>query len=126
MNKIRVAIIDDEIEYVNDLARGLEILGYEVFKATSGAGAIDVINKNKPDIVLCDYKLEDMDGTRVITETKTANPRTIYFMVTAYYDEGLTDSFIKAGAASVIYKPIQLAEIDGIIRKAHDKNTIGR
>jgi two-component system response regulator HydG len=117
MKKIKIAIIDDEIEFVNNLAKGLEILGYEVSKAASGSHGIEVINKNKPDVVLCDYKLDDMDGTQVIMRSRTNNPDTIYMMVTAYYDEAFDDIFRKAGAKDVIYKPIQLEEIDRLIHK---------
>ena len=61
MKKIKVTIVDDEVEYVNDLAKGLEILGYEVSKAASGSSALEAIARVKPDVVLCDYKLDDMD-----------------------------------------------------------------
>ena len=117
MKKIKVTIIDDEIEYVNDLAKGLEILGYEVSKAASGSHALEVINRNKPDVALCDYKLDDIDGIQVMQRTKLDNPKTKYIIVTAYYDEGLKDTFTKAGASEVIYKPIQLIELDNIIKK---------
>lgn len=121
MEKVKIAVVDDEIEFANDLAKGLELLGYEVRKAASGSHAIEVINKNKPDIVLCDYKLDDMDGTQVIERTKPSNPGAVYIMVTAYYDEGYMDTFKKAGADEVIYKPIQLEELDSIIKRMLDK-----
>ena len=121
MDKIKIAIIDDETEYVNDLAKGLEILGYEVKKAVSGVEAIDVIAKDKPDIALCDYKLGDMDGTQIIEKTKFASPNTVYIMVTAYFDESFEDVFKKAGASNVIYKPVQLMELDSVIKAALKK-----
>ena len=117
MAKIKVVVVDDEVEYVKDLAKGLEILGYEVYAAVNGAGAIDIINRKKPDVVLCDYKLDDMDGTKVIEETKPSNPQALYIMVTAYYDESYNEIFRKAGADQIIYKPIQFTELDEAIRK---------
>lgn len=121
MEKPKVAIVDDELEYVNDLAKGLQVLGYEVYKAASGSHGIEVINKNKPDIVLCDYKLDDMDGTQIINQTKANNPKTRYIMVTAYFDESFENAFLKAGASQVVYKPIQLMELDKTIRKVIEK-----
>jgi len=117
MKKIKVTIVDDEIEYVNDLAKGLEILGYNVSKAASGSHAIEVINHTNPDIVLCDYKLDDMDGTQVIETTKTRHPKTVYLMITAYYDESFKDTFKKAGADDIVYKPIQLMDLDSKIKQ---------
>jgi len=117
MSAIKVAIIDDEAEYVKDLAKGLGILGYEVVTAVSGAAAIDLVNLEKPDVVLCDYKLGDMDGTEVIKLTKPDNPETRFLLVTAYYDESFKELFKKAGVDDVIYKPIKLMEIDSTIKK---------
>ena len=117
MSKIKITIIDDEIEFLNDLEKGLDILGYEVSKAASGSHAIEVINREKPDIVLCDYKLPDIDGTEIIARTKEGNPNTIYIMVTAYYDESYDEIFKKAGASDVVYKPIQFPEVDELIKK---------
>ncbi|MFA6321540.1 MAG: response regulator [Candidatus Omnitrophota bacterium] len=121
MDKVKVVIVDDEKEYVKDLAKGLEIMGYEVFSATNGIDAIGLINSKKPDAVLCDYKLEDMDGTQVIETTKSANPHTVYILVTAYYDESFNEIFRKAGADQIVYKPIQFTDIDGTIRKSLGK-----
>ena len=118
MTKIKIVIVDDEVEYVKDLTKGLEILGYEVFSAVNGNAAIDIINNKKPEVVLCDYKLEDIDGTKVIEITKPLNPQALYMMVTAYYDESYNEIFHKAGADQIIYKPIQLTDIDEMIRKA--------
>ena len=116
MKKIKIAVIDDEIEYLNDVGKGLEILGYEVVKAATGSHGIEVVDKNKPDVVLCDYKLDDIDGTQIIAATKPDNPDTLYIMVTAYYDENFNEVFRKAGADEIVYKPIQLAELDAMIR----------
>jgi len=121
MKKIKIVIVDDEIEYVNDLAKGLDMLGYEVFKAGSGSHAMEVIARVKPDIALCDYKLEDMDGTQVIEKTKTGNPETKYIMVTAYYDESFNETFRKAGASKVVYKPINFIELDKTIKEVLHK-----
>jgi len=117
MDKIKVAIVDDEVEYVNDLAKGLEILGYDVLKATSGAEAIEVINRHNPRIVLCDYKLGDMNGLKVIEETKSHNPKRIYIIVTAYYDEGSSQFFKNAGVREIVYKPINISELHDIMQR---------
>ena len=117
MSAIKVAIIDDESEYVADLTKGLGILGYQVVTATSGSAAIELISSERPDVVLCDYKLGDMDGTEVIKIAKPDNPETRFVLVTAYYDESFQELFRKAGVDNVIYKPIDLVEIDSTIRK---------
>jgi DNA-binding response OmpR family regulator len=113
----KILIVDDEFEFVNDLAWGLEIFGYQAFKAGDGGGAMSVINKVKPDIVLCDYKLPDMDGDAILKKAKEANPALKFIMITAYYDEELKTRFKNLGADEVIYKPIVLLELEELLKR---------
>ncbi len=124
MKKIKVTIIDDEIDFLNDFAKGLEILGYEVSKAASGSHAIEVINREKPDVALCDYKMDDIEGTQVIKMTKPDNPGTIYIILTAYYDESFDKIFKDAGATEVMYKPIQFKDVDDMIKRVLSQKKI--
>ena len=111
-----ILIVDDEFDFVHALAEGLEIFGYKVYKAGNGEKAIKVIEEQKPDVVLCDYKLPDMDGDLVLKQAKEHNPETKFIMVTAYYDEELRETFRKYGAAEVIYKPIVLNKLEELLR----------
>lgn len=113
----KVLIVDDEFEFVNDLAKGLEIFGYKPLKAGDGSGALSVIEKEKPDIVLCDFKLPDMDGDAILKEAKKIDPQIKFIIVTAYYDEELKERFKKLGAIQVIFKPIVLSELEETLSK---------
>lgn len=112
----KVLIVDDEFEFVNDLAKGLEIFGFEPLKAGDGNGAMSIIEKAKPDVVLCDYKLPDLDGDSILKKVKETNPSIKFIMVTAYYDEELKERFKKLGADDVIYKPIELLKLEEILK----------
>ena len=109
MEKIKIIIIDDEIEYINALEQGLEMLGYNVLTASNGIEAIEKIEKENPKVILCDYKLGDIDGTHIIK--KTNNKERIYIMITAYYDENVENRFKSLGAHYVIFKPINILDI---------------
>ena len=113
----KVLIVDDELEFVSDFARGLEMFGYEVYKAGDGEGALNIIENKKPDIVLCDYRLPDIDGDKILEKVKTKLPQIKFVMVTAYYDEVAEKRFRKLGADEVIFKPIVLTEIESLLAK---------
>ena len=113
----KVLIVDDEFEFVNDFAKGLEMFGYQVYKAGDGEAALNVINKKKPDIVLCDYRLPDMDGDKILEEIKAQYPQIKFIMVTAYYDETVEKRLKKLGADDVVYKPIVLTDIETLLAK---------
>jgi len=113
----KILIVDDEFEFVNDFAKGLEIFGYEVYKAGDAQGAFSVMQKSKPNIVLCDYRLPDMDGDKILQEAKKEHPKIKFVMITAYYDETVEKRLKILGADEVIYKPIVLTEIEKLLAK---------
>lgn len=113
----KVLIIDDELEFVNDFAKGLKMFGYEVYKAGDGQGALGVIETKKPDIVLCDYRLPDIDGDKILEKTKAAHPNIKFVMITAYYDEAVQKRMLNLGADEVVFKPIVLTDIEALLAK---------
>lgn len=113
----KVLLVDDELEFTKDLAKALEMFGYEAYRAGDGEGALDIIEKKKPDIVLCDYKLFDMDGDKILERTKKDHPEIKFVMITAYYDEAVEKRFRNLGADEVIFKPIVLTEIEALLAR---------
>ncbi|RKY31379.1 MAG: hypothetical protein DRP74_05075 [Candidatus Omnitrophota bacterium] len=113
----KILVIDDELEFVNDFAKGLEIFGYEVYKAADGEGALNVIDNKKPDIVLCDYRLSDIDGDKILEKAKAQYPQIKFVMITAYYDEAVEKRLRSLGANEVVFKPIVLTEIESLLAK---------
>ncbi len=113
----KVLIIDDEWEFTKDMGKALEMFGYIPFMAVDGEGALNIIDSKKPDIVLCDYKLPDIEGDKILEKTKANHPGIKFVMVTAYYDEEVAKRFRKLGADEVIFKPIDLTEIEALLAK---------
>jgi len=113
----KVLIVDDEFEFVNDFAKGLELFGYHAYKAGDGESAVSMIEKKNPDIVICDYRLPDIDGDKILEKTKKEHPEIIFVMITAYYDEEVKKRLYSLGADEVIFKPIILADIEAMLAK---------
>lgn len=59
-------IIDDEVEMTRLLKMLLELEGFSVSSSPSGAGALEKIASETPDVFMIDYHLSDMSGDRVI------------------------------------------------------------
>ena len=113
----KILIVDDELEFVNDFAEALEIFGYEALKSRDGEGALSIIEKKKPDIVFCDYRLPDIDGDKILEKVKAAHPEIKFVMITAYYDEVVEERMRNLGADEVIFKPIVLSSIEALLGK---------
>jgi DNA-binding response OmpR family regulator len=113
----KILIVDDELEFTKDFAKALEMFGYEAYKAGDAESAFSLIEKERPDIVLCDYRLPDVDGDKILEKTKAAHPEIKFVMVTAYYDEVMEKRFRNLGADEVVFKPIVLTEMEALLAK---------
>lgn len=113
----KVLVVDDELEFTKDMGKALQMFGYEPLLAIDGEGAFSIIEKKKPDIVLCDYKLPDVEGDKILEKTKKNYPNIKFIIVTAYYDEDVAKRFRKLGADEVIFKPIVLSDIEALLAK---------
>ena len=60
--KIKILIVDDEVQFLESIARRLELRDFEVTKAASGAQAVRAARERKFDLALLDLKMPGMDG----------------------------------------------------------------
>jgi len=104
----KILILDDEEEYLLSLQNFLHEFGYAVCIAASSLQAIDAIKKDKPNLVLFDYKLPDMDGDYFLKKAKELSPSTAYILVTAWNDPVVLERFKNMGVTDVVLKPIDL------------------
>ena len=104
----KILILDDEEEYLVSLQKFLHEFNYAVCITVSSSQAIDAIKKEKPDLVLFDYKLPDMDGDYFLKKAKELSPATSYILITAWNDPVVLERFKKIGVTDVVLKPINL------------------
>ena len=116
MNKILV--IDDDNDMCLLLNRFLTRHGYEVAGMNSGQAAIEWMKKNQPEIVLCDFRLEDMTGAEILEKIKSTYPGTPVIIITGYSDVKDAVEVMKLGAYDYVTKPLFPDEILLTIKKA--------
>jgi len=109
---MKILVIDDEQDVVNLFVDILKKKNYQVEGVLSGKAALDVIDKNKPDIILLDIKMPDMDGIQTLEEIKKKDPAIEVVMLTAYgYNEKLINESMEKGASGYISKNLPLQQI---------------
>ncbi len=108
----KILIVDDEPVNVKVIQRKLEKEGYEVFMASNGAECLELVKENRPDIVLLDIMMPEMDGIetcrRLKEDPKTESIPVIF--VTAKMDRSDKVSGLDIGAIDYITKPIDMEE----------------
>jgi two-component system response regulator HydG len=118
MNKI--LIIEDDVDVSMLLKRFLTKNNYEVLTAHSGNKGLSMFEEENPDLVLCDFRLGDLDGMEVLSRIKEKNFTTPVIIITGYSDIKIAVKVIKQGAYDYITKPLFPDEILLTIKKALD------
>jgi len=116
MNKILV--VDDDNDMCLLLTRFLTRNGYVVGSANSGQAAIEWMKKNKPDLVLCDFRLNDTTGIQLLGKIKETYPDASVIIITGYSDVKDAVEVMKLGAYDYVTKPLFPDEILLTIKKA--------
>jgi len=118
----RILVIDDDSYINNLLVNYLKQNGYDVEGAITGRSGIKQIEKGMYDLLLCDFRLPDSNGLKILQYVKTKTPDLPVIIMTAYADVKMAVKLIKAGAFDYVTKPIQPEEILELVQRAiHSK-----
>ena len=118
MTSRRILIIDDDIDMGTLLSRFLTKRGYQTEVAINGTRGLALFEANFFDIVLCDFRLGDMDGKTVLQKIKELRAGTIVVIITGYSDIKTAVDVIKLGAFDYITKPLIPDEVISVIENA--------
>src|SRR5262245_49913788 len=113
----RALIIDDDIDLCLLISRFLNKNGFETSTAHSGAKGIALYDPANFDVVISDYRLDDMDGIKLIKGLKAKNPVVSILVITGYSDIKTAVEVIKLGAFDYITKPLIPDEVLSILNK---------
>jgi len=69
-DEIRILVVDDEMEFIDAVKELLEERGYRVIYANDGIGALEIIKKSPPDLMLLDIVMPNMDGITLLKKLK--------------------------------------------------------
>jgi len=107
----KILVVDDEWELRNLLAEFLTGEGYDVIQASNGEEALELAEKEEPQVILLDVKMPGIDGIEVCRRLKEEDKTRFIpiIMVTALEDRDV-DAFVE-GADDFVTKPFSLVEL---------------
>lgn len=118
--KPTILVVDDEEVIRANVRRLLELEGYDVVCASGGEEALQLALTHRPDAVVCDLVMPDLDGYGVLrglrSRVETADLPVV--LLTASAGEGERDIALRAGAAFYVTKPFDLKQLLGAVRRA--------
>lgn len=107
----KLMVIDDDPAIRRLLRRALAGDGYDVVEAGDGAGAVELILKERPALVLLDMNMPTLDGLAALSEIREACPGVKIVMVTADADRRREQLAFERGASDYIAKPLDLQDL---------------
>jgi two-component system KDP operon response regulator KdpE len=111
----RVLVVDDEPNILGTLAPLLRTRGYEVLTAMNGRGALDALDRDKPDLVILDLGLPDLDGVDVCRQIRETSNVPIV-VLSARGAEGDKVRALDVGADDYVTKPFGAEELLARVR----------
>ena len=121
---MRVLIADDHQLMVQGTKQALEAAGgFEIVgEASNGAQVLPLVRRLKPDLVLLDMRMPQMDGLQCLAKIRKEFPDMKVAMLSVSQDPELIQTALKRGANAYIVKTVDPADLPGALRQAMDGN----
>jgi CheY-like chemotaxis protein len=119
----KILVIDDEESVRALFVKALQGDGHNVLEAPDGKIGLDLLRKNKPDLVVTDILMPEADGLEAIMAIRKEHPGIKVIAVSGggkFPAEACLSLAEKLGAAEVLDKPVKLAELLGAVRRHLD------
>jgi two-component system response regulator HydG len=119
--RLKVLIIDDDADHAEVVAESLERVGYDTVTATTSADGARRIERDEPEVILTDLRMDGMDGLALLRKAKQEIPESEVIVITGHGDVQTAVEAMRAGAANYLQKPLNLAELRAQVEKAAEK-----
>jgi CheY-like chemotaxis protein len=105
---LSVLVVDDNPSMASILADILDVKGFEVHAANSGAEALEILRDHPVDILLTDVKMPDMNGVELYRGTRKPYPNLVTVLMTAYAADDIIQQGLTEGIKTVLSKPVNI------------------
>jgi len=124
MEKFKVLIVDDELDFLETIIKRLRARNIEVSGVESGYLALEALDSSSPDVIILDVKMPGMDGIETLREIKKKKPLTEVIMLTGHASVESGIQGMQLGAFDYLMKPIALDELLEKVRQAYERKLI--
>ena len=119
-NEIKLLIVDDEVKFLEAIAKRLRMRGFDVRTATRGDEALEIARTEKFDLALLDLRMPGMDGGEVLGHLKAEHRFLEVIMLTGHGSLGNAVELTKKGAFDYLPKPYELDALIAKLQEAYE------
>jgi len=115
----KILLVEDDHVLLANLSRFLRLEGFEVIAASNGAEGLRAVGKHRPDLVLCDLRMPEMDGETLLAALRmdASSVGLPVIFLTASTDRAERDAKLQLGASDYLVKPLDLQQLLTVLRR---------
>ncbi len=107
----RILVVDDEPDMAENLGVILRAAGHDTLVETDARQALDVLERERPDLVISDLRMPELDGLALVERVKAAHPEMPVVLLTGYASVDSAVEAMKRGASDYMSKPFSPDEL---------------
>jgi DNA-binding NtrC family response regulator len=107
----KILLLDDDQQFLSVYAKILSKAGYEVLTETDGNQALLVLKVKRPDVIICDLVMPEMDGLTFLRKARILNPKAVVIILTGEGSISGAVEAMKEGAYYYLSKPVDIQEL---------------
>ena len=119
-NKIKLLLVDDEMNFLQVIAERLALKDFDVIAAANGREAVASAEKDLFDVAVVDFQMSGMDGTQVLKALKERHKYLEIIMLTGHATIDSAVECTKLGAFKYLEKPYKFEELVEVIKDAYE------
>ncbi len=124
LEEVRVLLVDDEVEFVDTLAKRMKKRKLTTSSVNSGEDALEFLGQNPTDVVILDVKMPGIDGIQTLREIKQEYPLVEVIMLTGHANVEVAIQGMEIGAFDYLMKPMAIDDLVYKIQDAYKKKSI--
>jgi DNA-binding NtrC family response regulator len=113
-----VLIVEDERQLARNIATYLQRSGFDVHTTENASDGMSEFKRFKPDIVLLDFVLPDLDGLKLLHFMREFDPNAKVILMSGAANQALKPKAKKAGAYEFLTKPLRLKDLRTLLEEA--------
>ncbi|MBF0472801.1 MAG: response regulator [Nitrospirae bacterium] len=117
----RVLLVDDEKDFTRLLTKRMQVRSLDTTTASDGMGALDLVETERPDVVVLDLNMPGIDGLEILRIIKTVHPQIEVIILTGQSSEKKIQTAFELGAFAFLKKPIDINILVKTVEDAYRK-----
>jgi len=120
-----ILLVEDDPWSINSLTTFFQIVGCRMQSAVNAKEAISAMSRDRFDLILCEYQIQDVNGLTLLKMLGDIHPRAVKFLFTSYPVEKLAGEAARIGIDEVIRKPFTMERLEESLKRCFPRGGQG-